>query len=173
MKETLEILEKVNQFYSQSFEQLILITIVILTFVGVVLPILIMLYQKRLFKLEQQEIEISIKNNLSIELKTIEDKIRNEYKEKELEFESKILRIEEEIKIQSSKSLGGILHVQGNGYYLSQKYIRALESFIEASGNHLTAKNESGLKRLLAQINTCFDNINKKQLEEEENITKS
>ena len=89
MEPTLKILETVNQFYTQSFNQLILIIGAIFAFVGVFLPILISLYQKRLFRLEQKEVEASIGNTLKDELKLIEKKIKKEYEEKESELEKK------------------------------------------------------------------------------------
>lgn len=57
MEDSLKILEAVNSFYSQSFGQLMNITVAVLAFSGIVLPILITLYQKRLFKLEHLAIE--------------------------------------------------------------------------------------------------------------------
>ena len=46
VQDSLKILESVNAFYSQSFGQLINITVAVLAFAGIVLPILITLYQK-------------------------------------------------------------------------------------------------------------------------------
>ncbi len=39
--DTLQVLEKVNSFYTNSFSQLITITIAILAFSGIILPIVI------------------------------------------------------------------------------------------------------------------------------------
>ena len=137
MENTLKILETVNQFYIDSFNQLIMITVMILTFVGVLMPILISLYQKRIFKLEQQEIKNSLLEILTSNLKEIEEKIDAKYSEKEKEYEKKISNLEKVMEQQSLKSLAKIYHLQGNSYLGTKHYYTALESFFAAGTNYL------------------------------------
>ena len=57
MDSTLEILEKVNAFYIGAFDQLIILTVSVLAFCGVLVPILISTYQNKQLKLQQEALE--------------------------------------------------------------------------------------------------------------------
>lgn len=72
MDSTLVIVEKINSFYSSAFSQLITITVAMLAFVGIIVPILYYLYQQRLFKIEVSSIEAKMEDKL--------DEIKNELK---------------------------------------------------------------------------------------------
>ncbi len=102
---SLEILEKVDGFYSESFEKLsnfysesfqnLILYIAwfgsvasLLILVG--LPFLIQAIQKKFFKVESQEIKKSLHEELTKELELEIKKISKEYREKEIELEKQL-----------------------------------------------------------------------------------
>ena len=114
VQDSLKILESVNAFYSQSFGQLINITVAVLAFAGIVLPILITLYQKRLFKLEHQAIQNSLATEMESRLEEGIKEIKAEYEQKEAEFEDKISKMKESLKKDLDATKGGICHVHAH-----------------------------------------------------------
>jgi len=170
MDETLKILESVNQFYTYSFNQLVILTVSILSFTGIVVPILITFYQKRLFKLENKEIEESLKSKLQLELKDTILAIRNEYEEKDSMYQKKFDEVELKLEKEISGAIGGNLHIQGNMQVKNKAYLNALNSLCKASIHHIKADKETNLRRALSIIETkCLPNLNKKALEIDEN----
>jgi hypothetical protein len=55
--DTLQIIDKVNSFYSNSFSQLMTLTIAFLGFAGILLPIVLQLIQSRSFRLEERSLQ--------------------------------------------------------------------------------------------------------------------
>jgi multidrug efflux pump subunit AcrB len=102
---SLEILEKVDGFYSKSFEKLSNVysesfqnLILYISWFGAVagllilvgLPFLIQAIQKRFFKVESQEIKKSLHEELTKEFELEIKKISKEYREREMELEKQL-----------------------------------------------------------------------------------
>ena len=60
----IEIVDKVNSFYSGAFTQLITLTVAVLAFAGIILPILIQIIQSRTFRSEQESLKAHIDEQL-------------------------------------------------------------------------------------------------------------
>ncbi|MBK2258137.1 hypothetical protein [Francisella philomiragia] len=166
MQDTLKILESVNHFYSQSFNQLIVITVAVLAFAGVVMPVLIYLYQKRLFRLEHEEIRNQLKDELNSELAKAIDAVRKEYKKKEEQYLSKIECLDEKIEKEIAGSISGTFHLQGIMNLKDKRYLNAFVSLTKAAVNNIKADDEINLRRQLGLvIKRCLPKLNKLQLE--------
>ncbi len=85
MDDTLIILDAANAFYQNAFNQLIAITLGVLGFVGILLPVLFGLYEKRLYRIERETLEVSLKEDLRDEIKKGIESIRAEYAARENE----------------------------------------------------------------------------------------
>jgi hypothetical protein len=82
--DTLQIIDKINGFYSTSFSQLITITIAILGFSGIVLPIIIQFMQNRTFRIEQKFLQVQIDQEIKLATAELKTEISNLFtKEKE------------------------------------------------------------------------------------------
>lgn len=79
MDETLIVLEKLNQFYSSSFSQLVNMTIGLLAFVGVIIPVLIGLYQNKQFKQEQSHILKALEESKLELIRHIESEVEQRF----------------------------------------------------------------------------------------------
>jgi hypothetical protein len=64
-----QILEQVNAFYSTAFSQLVTITLIILGFGGVVLPLILQNMQIRSFRVERDNLKVQIKTEIEKEIK--------------------------------------------------------------------------------------------------------
>ena len=77
MSETLQILEKLNTFYSGAFTQLITYTVGILAFIGIVIPFAIATFQNKQLKKDQT----SLSNQIANELIAAKEEMKREIEE--------------------------------------------------------------------------------------------
>jgi len=166
VQDSLKILETVNSFYSSSFSQLINITVAVLAFAGIVLPILITIYQKRLFKLDHEVIEDSLTKKIDEKFENAVEEVRKEYQEKEKGFEAQIEIMKKELHKEVDEAKGGISHVSGCSDLERNYYSSAFDSFIAASFSYIKAGNNLNLRRVINLISeSCLPNMNKVDVE--------
>ncbi|WP_029933355.1 hypothetical protein [Thiomicrospira pelophila] len=152
MQESLEIISAVNNFYSQSFGQLITITLGFLAFIGVFLPILLTFYQKRLVNLEQTEIEAMLTKRLGQIESSLQEKLDRDLAEKDILLTQKISNSEEKLQERVSHALSGVLFVQGSLQLSNKLYWLASYSFVRAAKESIKANEEGNLKKALRLI---------------------
>ncbi|EKN4691033.1 hypothetical protein ABF227_003550 [Yersinia ruckeri] len=160
LSDTLVILEKLDDFYSSSFSSLMVLIAGMMGIIGILVPIVISIYQSKKIDGQKENLEIFIKNELVFAVSELKNELdesngikMDEYK-KEIEDslaeqtraqENKIIRI-------GAKSLGSVFHVQGSIKLKDKNYFLATNSFIEAAINYITARDENNLCRV---INMC------------------
>ncbi len=170
--DSLQILESVNQFYSQSFDQLMNLVIALITLIGVVVPLIITgiawFVQKKFFKAENQEIKNSLEKELGIESALKIKEIEEIYSKKEKEFEEKILTTEEKLERKISRSLGGVFFLQGQINLDAKSYKPAFESFVMAGTHCLRGKDERNLVAALVSMKNCLPKLHQADLNIEE-----
>lgn len=89
-RDALELLEKVDSFYSKSFYNLLLLIIAMISLVGVVIPFLITSYQTRLLKRQNISLQESIKNEVASRLSKLKQDLYFDNDNKILELKSNI-----------------------------------------------------------------------------------
>jgi len=183
---SLEILEKVDGFYSESFEKLSnfysesfqnLISYIaafgsvsgLLIVVG--LPFLIQAIQKKFFKVESQEIKKSLHEELTKELELEIKKISKEYREKEIELEKQLKDLDNKRKRDVTlmeaniyEMRADIVHTQKHKFswqcLAAHKYLE-VEGFLQLSV--LLDSIKSTLKSLkekdILESNDVFENF--------------
>ena len=137
-----ELLEKVNSFYSTSFNQLMTLTIGLIAFIGVFVPLLFAYYQNRKSTLELEALEAKI--DQKIEQSKIE-LLNNIEQEISLCLES--LSKDNEKKVNALAS--GIYHIQANNQLSSGKYKNAANSIAAAISYAVDGGEELNLGRQL------------------------
>lgn len=166
MQDSLKILESVNNFYSQSFSQLMSITVAVLAFAGIILPILVTIYQKRLFKLEHEAIENSLTKKMSEELENAVKEIRAEYEEKEKHFVSEISKMKQELNSEVDKAKGGISHVAGCTELERKYFFNAFDCFIQACISYIKGRDNLNLRRVVYMVSdNCLPNLSSSDIE--------
>jgi cell division protein YceG involved in septum cleavage len=156
----LEILKYVNEFYSDSFINLITLFGILCGLVGVVIPILFWVVQKRFFKAENQEIKNTIHKELREEYNLEIKKISEEYKEKESVYEKRIFEIEKELTKKIEKVSAGVYYIQGNMILSQSGYVLAFTSYLKAGKKDISCNNDQNLNQVIKRITRfCLPNI--------------
>ncbi len=154
MNDYLEIITKVNSFYTGAFSQLVIYTAALLAFVGILIPIIIQFYQNRAVKLEKENLE----HHLTELTKTIKsellEKINNE-------ISTKFEILEDKLNIEIAKARASSFLVQGQLCLDNNKYNEALNSYMISALLSLNGKDEMNLQSSLEAITTsCLPHIN-------------
>lgn len=164
MDSTMVIIDKINSMYSMEFTHLQNTLIIIVAFLGFIVPALYYFLQQRLIKIEKREIEAVFDekfNTLKEELKNENAKVLSTELEKQKMIHQK----------EFSKLSGGLLHIQGNALAEKNSYYGAISSYIDALVSYIKGEDWINLKIIIGSIkNTLgffqqagFDNeLNKK-----------
>jgi hypothetical protein len=175
MEDTLKILESVEKFYAHSFSQLVTITIALVALAGIIMPILITLFQMRIFKIEHSQIKLELEKEMEVkfssELEKYTSTLRNEYEVKESEYKSELKRVEKKSEKDTNIALGGLYLLQGNMNINNKLYISGAYSYIHSSIFHIKSDLESSLKIALNNLcNHCYPNLSKEDFKHEEEL---
>ena len=107
----IEILEKVDLFYNNAWNKLIIFTTILLTIVGVVIPIIINWWQNRNLKLREKALKEDLKDFFNDELSKLKKEMETSIKEQFKEEIGKSKENQEEIK---NSLQGTFFHLQAN-----------------------------------------------------------
>lgn len=160
-----EILELVHMYYSTAWKQLITYTTALIALVGILIPILNQWHQRRLVRLERQELENIIKKYQDESrqdlMKTINDKMEKLNKT----INDEILKNQKESSQKIRTVLGASLHIQGVSLLKAKNHSRAIKSFVEGADCMIDAEDEQNLQTVLRLIETCLGKVSKKDIE--------
>src|SRR5688572_23182297 len=113
----IEILEKIDSLYSNAFNQLITITVIVLGFGGVILPIVLQFIQAQFFRIERKALENQISTEVEKARKASEKEIERKFEIEKEDIHKIVLmeieRLDEKIKDQSMITRAGIFFLQG------------------------------------------------------------
>lgn len=174
MDKSLEILKSVNDFYSQSFNQLVVITVAILAFAGVLMPIMISWYQKRIFKLDHNEIETKLKENIKVILTEELNQLELRLKATEEKLEEKLKAYEKNLACKVDRAIGGVLLVQANTLSSEKEHINAYQSYISACDSFISANDNLNLKISVQNVyENCLPKLRKDHFEADDSLSKN
>lgn len=166
MDETLIVLEKLNQFYSSSFSQLVNMTIGLLAFVGVIIPVLIGLYQNKQFKQEQSHILKALEESKLELIRHIESEVEQRFELERNKRDEEITILKNELMKESQTSKGGVFFVQANNLLKQSCFNSAMESYVDAIHCFIRSENELNAQRALGLlIDNCLPNLLKSDFE--------
>jgi hypothetical protein len=151
--ESLEVLEKVNSFYSTAFGHLVTITLAVLAFSGVILPIIFQLIQARISRTEAKALQDQIVRGISAArtelLGDIEKKFGEERALFEEQLEDKLGVLDRKLGEQGSAVKGGVFFVQGKTNVSQGNADEAARDFGYATALCLRGKDEFNGQRAL------------------------
>jgi len=164
--DTLQLLDKVHSFYSDSFTDLMTLTISILLIIGVIMPFVLQAIQARSFKSEKESLESLIKGNIqnaTIEMRSEFENIFAGEKEKlELLVKEHSESIKQLMAEQSAVSMGGTFFLQAAANYDREKYANAARDFAYSAIKCFEGKEETNGQRALRRlVKDCLPNLNK------------
>lgn len=170
MNETLEILEKVDAFYSSSFEALVTLTFSILAFAGILIPILIAYIQNRQLKIENTLLSKKLEEEVSKHNAKNEALIKKSIQEEKAQIEKEIESIKVELNKRIAGSEAGLFHIQAN-HELDSYPENAILSFCSSATRYMDSEDELNLQRVLnCIIKDCLPKINTDHLEDSQDI---
>jgi hypothetical protein len=159
----LDVVGNVKALYSSEFDKLFQLTLWILGFVGIGLPILLPLYQKWLMRSELKTQLGKQMQNVQRELiGKIGDKFRDEKTAIDLHLQEKLDANEKRI----NKAEGNSYHLQGHRNLERQRYYQACTDFTKAAELYCLAESGQVLIRTIQfMIDEVLPHIKKTDLE--------
>lgn len=158
--ENYELLNNVNAFYETSWNKLIIIGTVSFAIVGIIVPLILQWYQKRILQLSEDKMTNFIQSTLNKEIEKTNHLVERNIKEKNKEFEKRI----EIMKYQSSAQ---IFHLQAMLSLKDQKYIAALSDLMNSAQNYFKAQDDNNLSTIIKGIDTLLSSLTKENILDE------
>lgn len=157
---TLEILSKIDSFYSTSFNSLMWILSISFVLIGIVVPIILSHIQKKNFNAQLKEVENNFKTYLRNEMKESEAALQNQFTQRidkeiieQKEFFKKEREIIEEKYDKANTSAEAFTYcTQARVNYADNEYAAAAESYIISTERYLIVND-------FKNFNNMFDNI--------------
>ena len=153
----IELLEKVNNFYNSAWDKLIIIGTISFGIIGIVIPLLIQWYQKKVLKLSEERLTKEIEKKTAIMQKQFKKTIQEE-------IENRINEYEQKIETLNASSNAKAFHIQANGNLEKQYFSDALVDYIIASDDYSKSEDYGNLQTTLRLI--CDECIPKLSTEE-------
>ncbi len=144
---SIDLIQKVDSFYNNAWDKLIIFGSVIFAIVGIAVPIAIQWYQKKTLKLSEDQLKNKIISDLSTK---IEEKF-NEYEKK--------------IKLLIASAEAKPFLLQGKLNLEKNYYQTALSEFIAASSGFIEGDDYQKLQEALKLIlNDCLPNLSLEEI---------
>ncbi len=178
----LEILEKVNAFYKTAWEHLLIFGAIAGVVIGIVVPVLLQLYQSWQFKRGEKIAEQAIKAQVEQAKSALADAYKQDLKslrdetEKRVndalaalrkEYEQKIVSIGQRLDRAQATIHGAVFHVQGMFLSKQSEFSAAADSLLDATLALAEGKDELNLGRCLKVLREqCLPNLDRDHLVE-------
>jgi tRNA(Ser,Leu) C12 N-acetylase TAN1 len=137
MDTSLELISKIDQIYSNALTRILIITGFMVTFTGVITPVVVGLYSRRLHKLDEAESHRKIEDATKAALAELQAEFDRYCKASDARLAAAVSELQEKQKAESGRSFGATLHLQGDQQYQEKKYGASVVSYLEAAGKYL------------------------------------
>ncbi len=156
--EIIDLIQKVDAFYNNAWNKLIIIGSVAFAIVGIIVPLLFQWYQRRTLK-QSEEI---LKKEISEQSKKIKaeilEKVSDEIKTQFAKYETEIKRLNASANAKTLL-IQGRLHLEKNYHHL------ALGDIVSASFSFIESEDYQNLQIALNFIlNDCLPNLSKEEI---------
>ena len=160
----IEVVDKVRQFYTDAWNQLIYFVTALFAVVGIIIPWAIQRYQQKTFRHEEAKLieELSRKNQT-----IIEEIINKKYTELSDKLQAEMVNITLSLKRETARAETGALMVQARLLWSQEQYFQALESGLSAVKSALQSGDQANVQRVLNNITRdVLPHIKKTELDE-------
>ncbi|MEQ9769654.1 hypothetical protein ABRQ03_02160 [Pectobacterium jejuense] len=159
-RDALEILDKVNSFYTNSFNSLQTMVAAMIALVGVAIPLVISFYQSSLLKNQSIKLQGDIELNFSNKLEELKRELSSENEKKmavlEVKVKEMLQSIEEKNKIEINKvrseSLARIFHTIGSNYNYRKVYTSSAMYLVMAGSYYIDYDDDLNLNRIMNSL---------------------
>lgn len=155
-----DIVQKIDSFYNNAWNKLILVITIGFTIVGVIVPLFIQWLQKKTLKTSEELLK------KEIETRTI--KIEKSIQTKMLELiNEKFLNYEKEIRITKASGKAKTSFAEGKYNIEKNEYNRALGDFISSAYACIESDDHKTLQDIVKNIlDNCLPNLSKEEIED-------
>lgn len=150
---SVDLIDKVDNFYNNAWNKLILFGSVLFAVVGILVPLFIQFYQKRVLKLGENELKNKLKTEITKELL---ETIKKEFEENQ-----------KQIKILNASANAKILFSQAKFSLEKNSYSGALGELVSASYFCMECNDYKTLQNILDYIlNNCLPSLSIEEIDD-------
>ena len=165
---SLDVLQKVDAFYSNAFMHLLVFISILGAFIGLVVPILWYFLQKRELRLQEAQLKTHMQAFIEDAKREIIRDIDDRFGAGKKEFGELEKRLQHNIDKYAGRAMGSVLHLQGNSGMQRKMYVAAVVSYLESTYHYIKAEDMSNLIRVLNTLsNDVLPKLTKEDLEKE------
>lgn len=121
--EQYELIDRVNSFYNSAWEKLILFGSIAIAIIGIAFPVILELLKKRQYRIDKQDLIKNLKEDLDNTIDILS-------KETEKNINTKLSKVDNQLKLIEQKSKAGIYFMQGRLSIDSGNRFQALPNFL-------------------------------------------
>jgi cytochrome c biogenesis factor len=144
-KDSMELIYKVDAFYNNSWSKLVLGITIVFSIIGIVIPLYIQYYQKKILKLNEEKLRADIKNETEKALTELQ-------KNFETTTEIRLHKLRTEI-------YGCLYHVQGVQMSIQNLNPKAVRDFSKAILRYIEASDTINDHNALNNIENAFSGL--------------
>jgi len=128
----LQLLNAVDLFYKGAWDKLAFFLTILVAFAGFLVPFLVMLFQNKLFALEESKIKVELMKYCDSLKEKLSQEINSKLKEESILIEKRLEKFDLKIKQGIAGAYSGVFQLQGNYLNNQKDYEGALESYLDA-----------------------------------------
>ncbi|MCX6834186.1 MAG: hypothetical protein NTW07_03470 [candidate division Zixibacteria bacterium] len=175
MSDSIQILERVHSFYSDSFSQLMLWTMALLAFAGILMPLWIQYVQNKASKLEKEVLESLMRTKMGEMRSELTNLLSTRFAEEEKRvvdlLDSKVAEGIASVKRGVAGAKGGLCNLQGRQHVTAGLYNLAIKDCMSAIEFYLDAQDELNLQVSLENLAiNCLPKVSKTDMDREPEI---
>lgn len=146
----------VDSYYQNAFASLLQLTIAIIGFSAILLPLILSFFQARALKSENKALRDELKLHADQSLNQLKVVLQAEIEEKLqvniAELKQQLLESEQKLARSASTAHGGVYFVQARGLVLRKHYSAASKSYAIAAAHFLEAHDFVNLRKSIDQL---------------------
>lgn len=163
----MQLLEKLNGFYNGAFSTLVMYTVGLIGLIGIAIPFIIQILQKRSNDEIKKYLEQHINDQVNAKVDNLKEKFREELENIEGFVSQKISEHNNSNIKDFARAQARTLHLQSLFYLEQKKYALSTKDFIRACNCYIEANDDFGISRTIRIIcEHCIPNLNKQYMED-------
>ncbi|MES2378224.1 MAG: hypothetical protein V4553_16660 [Bacteroidota bacterium] len=148
-KDSMDLLTRMDTFYNNSWSKLIMVITIAFAIIGILIPFLIQLYQKRELKLSEDRLKEDIKKEVALALEAL-----NISSEENIKAKLDLLTVE---------IYAGLYHVQAHNLLIQKDYTRSLRDYTKAILGYINSAQLDNLPSALLGVTVSLEHCTKKE----------
>jgi len=174
MQDVKQVLDLVNTFYSNAYNQLIVYTVGLLAFLGAVVPSILTVLSNRALRKENEKLQLKSETNAknieeALEIKLtakIETTLKGMEEEYLRKMEAKIAETKSDLEKLSNQMTGSVYHLQATHFRDQDDPNPAFDDCITSTSHYIDAGDEMNMQHTLSMAKGCLSKLFDSDFEE-------